>query len=106
MRKKSGGREERAAAVMRRMEKLAAGRVNDAVKLAFLDSGRVDEIDGLDLMALTEFKRSGNGAVEIRLLDRMAILEKMVELLDERDEDRTEAFFRALEGTGERGSDG
>ena len=47
------------------MEELANGRVNDAVKLAFLGSGLPPEqwerIDALELEELAEFKRSGNG---------------------------------------------
>lgn len=49
------------ARLLRRMERLAGCRVNDAVKLAFLDGEQLGEIDGLDLGALKEFKRSGNG---------------------------------------------
>lgn len=94
---KRQSRGERSAAILRKMEKIAAGRVNDAVKLAFLDRGELERIDGLDLSALTEFKRSGNGAVEVRLLDRVAALEKILELLGDREEEKTEAFFRALE---------
>lgn len=90
-------REERMAGVLKRMERLAAVRVNDAVKLAFLDSGQTEAIDGLDLSALTEFKRSGNGTVEIRLTDRMAVLERVAALLADQD-DRAEEFFRAMEG--------
>ena len=68
------------ARLLRRMERLAGCRVNDAVKLAFLDGEQLGEIDGLDLGALKEFKRSGNGAVELKLVDRAAVLERLVEL--------------------------
>ena len=43
------------ARLLRRMERLAGCRVNDAVKLAFLDGEQLGEIDGLDLGALKEF---------------------------------------------------
>ena len=82
--------------LLRQMERLARCRVNDAVKLAFLDEGRLAEIDGLDLGALKEFKRSGNGAVELKLVDRAAVLEKLVERAGGR-EDKAEQFFRALQ---------
>ena len=82
------------ARLLRRMERLAGCRVNDAVKLAFLDGEQLGEIDGLDLGALKEFKRSGNGAVELKLVDRAAGLER-VELSGGR-EDGAEEFFRAL----------
>ena len=49
----------------------------------------------MDLGALKEFKRSGNGAVELKLVDRAAVLERLVELSGGR-EDGAEEFFRAL----------
>ena len=66
--------------VLRQMERLARCKVNDAVKLAFLDQEQMERIDTLDLEALAEFKRSGNGAVEVKLVDRAAVLEKLMEL--------------------------
>ena len=62
------------ARLLRRMERLAGCRVNDAVKLAFLDGEQLGEIDGLD---------------------RAAVLERLVELSGGR-EDGAEEFFRAL----------
>ena len=85
----------RRRALLEQMGRLACAKVNDAVKLAFLDGERMDEIDNLDLSALTEFKRSGNGAVELKLVDRAAVLERLVELSGGR-EDKAEAFFQAL----------
>lgn len=84
--------------LLRQMERLARGRVNDAVKLAFLDGERTGEIDRLDLSPLTEFKRSANGAVEIKLTDRLAVLEKLLDQAGDGKRDQAEAFFRALEG--------
>ena len=81
--------------VLRRLERLADQRANDAVKLAFLDEGQLEKIDGLELGALKEFKRSGNGAVELKLVDRVAVLEKLVELSGGQ-ENKAEEFFRAL----------
>ena len=78
--------------LLHRMERLAQCRVNDAVKLAFLDEGQLEKIDGLEL---GEFKRSGNGAVELKLVDRVAVLEKLVELSGGQ-ENKAEEFFRAL----------
>ena len=86
------------ARLLRRMERLAGCRVNDAVKLAFLDGEQLGEIDGLDLGALKDFKRSGNGAVELKLVDRAALLEKLVELSGGREE-KVEQFFQALRGS-------
>ena len=78
------------ARLLRQMERLARCRVNDAVKLAFLSGDRLEEIDGLDLGALKEFKRSGTGGVA-----RAAVLEKLLELSGGR-EDKAEQFFRSL----------
>ena len=92
------------ARLLSQMEKLARSRGNDAVKLAFLDGERMEELEGLDLAALTEFKRSGSGGVEIRLVDRVALLKLLVELSGT-EEEKAEAFFRAWEekAEGKRG---
>lgn len=90
------------SALLRKMEKLTDGRVNDAVKLAFLDSEQLGVIDGLDLSALTEFKRNGNGAVEIKLTDRMAALERLLALTEQGKEEKIQALFQALEETAEK----
>ena len=84
------------ARLLKQMERLARSRGNDAVKLAYLDGERLEELEGLDLAALTEFKRSGSGGVEIRLVDRVALLKLLVELSGT-EEEKAEAFFRAWE---------
>ena len=92
--------------LLHRMERLAQCRVNDAVKLAFLDEGQLEKIDGLELGALKEFKRSGNGTVEIKLMDRMAVLEKIAAMLERGEEGEADAFLRALERAGDQGAGG
>lgn len=86
---------------LRRMKHIADCRVNDAVKLAFLDSGLEPEqlavIDGLELGALTEFKRNSTGGVEIKLVDRLAALERLAALGQEGEREQAEEFFLALE---------
>ena len=84
------------AAAARALRRLAKGRPNDAVKLAYLDGENLEALEGLDLAALTEFKRSGSGGVEIRLVDRVALLKLLVELSGT-EEEQAEAFFRAWE---------
>jgi len=83
--------------VLRQMEALAGGRVNDAVKLAFLDKEDLAELDKLDLAVVAEFKRSGNGVVEVKLIDRVEALERVVGLLKERQDGGASALFQALE---------
>ena len=89
-------------ALLEQMQSLAKARVNDAVKLAYLSEEQVDLIDDLDLTALTEFKRSGNGAVEVKFTDRMKAMEQIMSALEvsgkERDEAGLEQFFKTLGG--------
>lgn len=89
-------------AVLQQMEQMARSRPNDVVKLAMLDKEELGEIDKLDLMMLSELKRTGNGGVEVKLNDRLKTLERLLELLDSGPEERAKAFFQALEGGAER----
>ena len=88
----------KAEAILRRLEKLACGRVNDAVRLAFLSEEEIARLEELDLTALTEFKRSANGTIEIKLADRAALLERIYHLLKEEGDDSRAAFLNALGG--------
>ena len=89
----------KAEAILRRLEKLACGRVNDAVRLAFLSEEEIARLEELDLTALTEFKRSSNGTIEIKLADRAALLERIYHLLKEEGDDDCAAFLNALGGS-------
>ena len=81
--------------VLRKIEELAMGRVNDAVRLAFLKEGELEEIGKLDLSAVSGFKRESDGTVEIKFVDRGAALQW---LLDRAGGDpRAERWFEALE---------
>ena len=73
-------------AVLQQMMALAAGRANDAVKLAYLPEEALETLSRLDLGCLTEFKRSSNGAVEVKLTDRAAVLVKLYKPRDGRKE--------------------
>ena len=88
-------------ALLEQMGKLACAKVNDAVKLAYLSGEALEAIDGLDLTAMTEFKRAGNGAVEIKFTDRLKALEKLMELIRENRETEAEELLRTLGGTAE-----
>lgn len=85
------------------MEELAKCKANDAVKLAFLEEGELEEINRLDLTALTGFKRTDKGSVEIQMVDRMAVLRLLVELSDGQ-EDKQAEFFQAWERKAEEGA--
>lgn len=73
------------------LKKIAMGQVNDAVKLAFLDGTDLAAVDRLDLTAVAEFKRSGSGTVEVKLLDRLEALEKWMEWCRREDENQAES---------------
>lgn len=92
----------RRQALLEQMWGLARARINDAVKLAYLQEEPLEAIDKLDLAALTEFKRSGNGAVELKFNDRMKALERLLALTEEGGAERLETFLRAMEQGGTR----
>lgn len=75
---------------------IAQAAANDPVRLAYLTEEQADEIGKLDLTALTEFKRSANGAVEIKLTDRLEVLEKVMQLLNADGQSQAEQFLQAL----------
>ena len=77
---------------IRRMVELAFGRANDCVRLALEED--VD-IDTLDLSLLSEIRRNDKGTVEIKLIDRMRVLERLL-ALDRGGETEATAFFRAM----------
>lgn len=83
--------------MLRRLERLADRRVNDAVKLAFLDRESVEQVDELDLSGLVELKKSEKG-FEARFVDQIKVLEMMRELMKEDGNQAAEDFFRALNG--------
>ncbi len=85
-------------ALLREMRRLAEAKVNDAVKLAYLTEEQVDQIDGLDLTALTEFKRSGNGAVEVKFNDRMKAMEQLLLHTESGESGQVSALLSALGG--------
>ena len=94
---------EKAEAILRRLERLARSKVNDTLRLAYLKEEDIDRLEEWDLTALTEFKRSANGTVEIKLVDRAALLERIYQLLkeDERETGKNAAdaaLWKALTG--------
>ena len=63
--------------VARRLAELAFGEANDCVKLV-LD--QETDLDSLDLSLLSEVKRNGKGAVEVKLIDRLQVLQQLAAL--------------------------
>lgn len=92
--------------LVRRINELAFGSATDAVKLAFIDPERPELIDGLDLRMVSEVKRGNNGAVEVKLLNRIALLELLAGLLKTdgpaAQGGGAESFFTAMDRAAER----
>ena len=84
-------------ALLEQMGKLACAKVNDAVKLAYLPEEERDAIGRLDRSALTEFRRSGAGTVEMKFTDRMRALERLLELSGPSGEEQLERFLQRME---------
>ena len=83
--------------LLEQMRTLACAKVNDAVKLAYLPEEERDAIGKLDLSALTEFRRSGAGTVELKFADRMKALERLLELSGPSGEEQLERFLQRME---------
>lgn len=82
--------------VLRRLAELAFGQPNDCVRLALEE---VQDLKGLDLSLLSEIKRSDKGMVEIRLIDRVKVLERLAQAMEDQGDGMGE-LLQAL-GAGE-----
>ena len=91
------GREE----ILRRMWKLANASVEDAVRLACFPEEERDGLNGLDLEALTEFKRGANGVIELKFADRAKLLERLLDAADHSGEEQVDRFLSAMKEKGE-----
>lgn len=83
--------------VVRRLAELAFGEANDCVRLALEENPCLDQ---LDLSLLSEVRRSDKGMVEVRLMDRMELLQQLARVLGE-ENGNMDAFLKALQGGGE-----
>ena len=94
--------------VVSRIGDLAFGMAYDAVKLIFLDPERSDQIDGLDLCMVSEVKRGAGGAVEVKLINRIALLEMLARLAAPQNhkESEAESFFTAMDRAAAKLRDG
>lgn len=94
----------RAEDALRRLMELAFGRPNDAVKLVCMQEDI--SIDELDLAAVSEIKRGANGAMEVKLINRVDALERLALLLGGGGQrDQAASFFQALEASAEAGGE-
>ena len=86
------------------LKKLAASSPNDAVKLLFLEQDDLDRLDALDLGLIKEIKRAANGAIELKLIDRLEIIRQLAELDADPDAQAAaqDSFYTALDRAAER----
>ena len=95
--------EERQDSARRRKEllaylrKLAKGKNNDVIKLAFLQSGDWESVEKLDLTGVAELKRGANGSIEVKFVDRVKVLAMLRELLEQEGDGTLEAFLEELD---------
>lgn len=82
--------------IVEELQKLVRSRNNDAVKLAWMDSGDVGGIGRLDLRGVTEVKRSEKGAFEVKFVDKLKALELLERLGAKEDGDGLDAFLEGL----------
>lgn len=86
------------ADVVNYIGKLAFGKANGAVKLVFLGPEQQELIDKLDLSMVSEVKRGSKGEVEVKLLNRIALLELLARLLEPASSgSEAESFFSAMD---------
>lgn len=83
--------------ILERMWKLANARVEDAVRLACFPEEERGGLEGLDLEALTEFKRGANGGIELKFADRAKLLERLLDAADHSGEEQVDRFLQAME---------
>ena len=80
--------------VLRRLAELAFGQPNDCVRLALEE---LPDLKGLDLSLLSEIRRSDKGLVEIKLIDRVKVLERLEQAMGD-EGDGVGELLRALGG--------
>ena len=78
--------------VLRRLAELAFGQPNECVRLALEE---LPDLKGLDLSLLSEIRRSDKGLVEIRLIDRVKVLERLEQAMGD-EGDGMGALLQAL----------
>ena len=96
-----GNQEVRREDVIEALKRIAFGKTNGGVELAYLEQATEQKIRRMDLAAVAEFKRGANGAVEVKFVDRVKALCALFEQLGSGGGDETEEFLQALEQAGE-----
>lgn len=82
-------------AAIQKLYELALGRANDAIELVYRQELSEEDVRGLNLVTVAEFRRSNLGSVEIKFIDRVKALEALIDLLDS-ENDGTEELLRQM----------
>lgn len=77
--------------------RLAFGCVADAVRLLFDETITAEEIEKLDLFAVSEIKKQKGGGIEIKFFDRLKALEKLESLCLSETGSGIKTFYSAIE---------
>lgn len=80
--------------ILEALERIALSRPNDAVALALEPRGQ--DVPGLDLWGVSEFKVSSTGGVEVKFADRVKAVSLLLDCLNG-GEDGMDALLAALE---------
>lgn len=90
--------------ILAKLADLAFGGCNDAAKLAFLAGDDLEALDRLDLRALAGVHTSGNGGVEVKLIDRTKLIELLLAATEECPDPSAEAagLISAIERSADR----
>ena len=78
--------------VRRLLAELACGKVNDCVRLALEEE---PNLEALDLSLISEVRRNEKGTVEVKLIDRLRVLEQL-EKVTEAENGKLESFVQAI----------
>lgn len=57
--------------------RLAFGSIRDPLRLLFMEQPTPEQLEGMDLMMISEIKRNRDGMLEIKFFDRLKALEKL-----------------------------
>lgn len=87
------------------LRKLVKWKNNDAVRLVFLEQENLEQIREMDLTGLAELKRSPNGTLEMKFVDRVQVLTMLQKLLEEQETGALDGLIAAL-GQYESGDEG
>ena len=84
--------------ILRQARRLAFNKGSDAAALAFRGDGDEQGIGGLDLSAVSSIHRAANGAVDVKFIDRIKLIELLLAAGDDRRRaDSGDGFIQALD---------